>query len=89
MTTRDRMVSPFQIQIGLVGRAPTTPNERRTIVTGNALKNTEQFEPISREAADKLVAIWRLALTESLYAAISPKNNRPSRYQTKPGSSFK
>ena len=58
-------------------------------MTGNALKNTEQFEPISREAADKLVAIWRLALTESLYAAISPKNNQLLRYEAKPGSSFK
>ena len=83
------MVSPFQIRIGPFGRVPTTLNERRTIVTGNALKNTEQFEPISREAADKLVAIRRLALTESLYAAISPKNNRPLRYEAKPGSSFK
>ena len=83
------MVSPFQIQIGLVGRAPTTLNEQRTTMTGNALKNTEQFEPISREAADKLVAIWRLALTESLYAAISPNNNRPLRYETRLGSSFK
>ncbi len=83
------MVSPFQIRIGSFGRVPTTLNERRTIVTGNALKNTEQFEPISREAADKLVAIWRLALTESLYAAISPKNNRLLRYEAKPGSSFK
>ena len=89
LTTRDRMVSPFQIRIGPFGRVPTTLNERRTIMTGNALKNTERFEPISREAADKLVAIWRLALTESLYAAISPKNNRPLRYEAKPGSSFK
>ena len=57
-------------------------------MTGNALKNTEQFETISRAAADKLVAIWRLALTESLYAAIPPNNNRPLRYEAKPGSSF-
>ena len=58
-------------------------------MTGNALKNTEQFEPISREAADKLVATRGLALSESLYAAISPNNNRPLRYETKLGSSFK
>ena len=34
-------------------------------MTGNALKNTEEFEPISREAADKLVATRRLTLRES------------------------
>ena len=89
LTTRDRMVSPFQIQIGPFGRVPTTLNERRTIMTGNALKDTEQFEPISREAGDKLFATRRLALTESLYAAISPNNNRPLRYETKLRSSFK
>ena len=58
-------------------------------MTGNALKDTEQFEPISREAGDKLVTTRRLALTESLYAAISPNNNRPLRYETKLRSSFK
>ena len=58
-------------------------------MTGSALKNTEQFETISREAADKLVAIWRLALSQSQHAAMSPKNNRPLRYETTLGSSFK
>ena len=58
-------------------------------MTGNALKNTERFEPIPREAADKFVATQRLTLSESQHAAVSPKNNRPSRYETKPGSSFK
>ena len=58
-------------------------------MTGNALKNTEQFEPNPREAADKLFATRRLALSESQYAAISPKNNRPLRCETRPGSSFK
>ena len=58
-------------------------------MTGNPLKNTEQFEPIPREAADKLVATRRLALSESLYAAISPNNNRPLRYEKRLGSSFK
>ena len=58
-------------------------------MTGNPLKNTEQFEPIPREADDKLVATWRLTLSESQHAAVSPKNNRLSRYETKPGSSFK
>ena len=58
-------------------------------MTGNALKNTEQFEPNPREAADKLVATRRLALSESQHAAISPKNNRPSPFETRPGSSFK
>ena len=83
------MVSPFQIQIGLVGRAPTTLNERRTTITGNALKDTERFEPNSRESADKLLVTRRLTLTESLYAAISLNNNRPLHYETKLGSSFK
>ena len=82
------MVSPFQIQIDLVGRAPTTPNERRTTITGNALKNTERFEPNSREAGDKLIATQRLALSEPQLPAISPNDNRPTRYETKPGSSF-
>ena len=58
-------------------------------MTGNAFKNTEQFEPIRREAADKLVTTPRLALSQSRHAAISPKNNRPSRYENKPGSSTK
>ena len=58
-------------------------------MTGNALKNTEQFEPNPREAADKLFATRRLTLSESQHAVISPKNNRPSRYEIKPGSSFK
>ena len=48
-------------------------------MTGYALKNTKQFEPISLEAADKLVATRKLALSESLYAAISPNINRPLR----------
>lgn len=58
-------------------------------MTGNALKNTEQFEPISREAADKLVATRRLALSKSQYAAISPNNNGPLHCETRPGSSIK
>ena len=49
-------------------------------MSGNALKSAEQFEPISREAADKFVATRGLALTESLYTAISPDSNWPSRY---------
>ena len=39
-------------------------------MTGNAFKNTEQFEPIRREAADKLVTTPRLALSESQLAVI-------------------
>ena len=58
-------------------------------MTGNTLKNTEQFEPNPRKTTDKLVATRRPALSESQDAAISPKNNLPSRYKTKPGSSFK
>ena len=58
-------------------------------MTGSAFNNTEQLELISREAADKLVATRRLTLSESLYAAISPKNNRPSPLENKPGSPFK
>ena len=58
-------------------------------MTGNALKNTEQFEPIRREAADKLVATRTLTLSDSQHAGVSPKNNRPSCYETEPGSSFK
>ena len=58
-------------------------------MTGNALKNTEQFELISREVADRLIGIRRLTLRGSQHAALSPNNHRPSRYETKPGSSFK
>ena len=58
-------------------------------MTGNALKNAERFEPNPREPADKLVMTRRLTLSESQHAAISPKNNRPLRYEAKPGSSFK
>ena len=58
-------------------------------MTGNALKNTEQFEPISREAADKLLVTRKLTPDQSQHAAISPKNSRPSRYETRPGSSIK
>ncbi len=42
-----------------------------------------------REAADKPAATRRLTLSESQRAAMSPKNNRPSRYETKPGNPFK
>ena len=34
-------------------------------MTGNALKNTERFESNPREGADKLVATWRLTLSDS------------------------
>ena len=57
-------------------------------MTGNALKNTERSEPNPRKAADKLIATQRLALSEPQLPAISPNNNRPTRYETKPGSSF-
>ena len=52
-------------------------------LTGNAFKNTEQFEPIRREAADKLVTTPRLALSESQLAVIWPKNNQPSHHESK------
>ena len=65
------------------------PIERRPTMTGNALKNTDQFEPDPRQAADKLLVTRRLTLSQWRHAAISPKNNRPSRYETKPGSSFR
>ena len=58
-------------------------------MTGNALETTEQFERISREAADKLAPTRRLTLSKSQYATISPARNRPSRFGTKTGSSFK
>ena len=57
-------------------------------MTGNALKNTEQFEFISREPANKLFATRRLTLRESKFAVISPNNSRPTREKTTPGSSF-
>ncbi len=56
-------------------------------MTGNAFKNTEQFEPIRREAADKLVTTPRLALSESQLAVIWPKNNQPSHHESKSGAS--
>ena len=58
-------------------------------MTGNAINHTERFEPNPREAADKLVANRKLALTASQHAAMSPKNNRPSRCETRLGSSCK
>ena len=58
-------------------------------MTGNAFKNTDQFEPVPRQAADKLLVTRRLTLSQWRHAAISPKNNRPSRYETKLGSSFR
>ena len=58
-------------------------------MTENALKNTERFEPNPRETAGKLLVTRRLTLSESQHAATSPKNNRPPRYETKPGSSLK
>ena len=58
-------------------------------MTGNALKNTEQFDPNPRQAADKLLVTRRLTLSQWRHPAMSTKNNRPSRYETKPGSSFK
>ena len=80
----------LQIQIGPVGRVPTTLNERRTTMAANVLKNTERFNPTNpREGTDKLLVTRRLTLSESQYAAISPISSRPSRYETKPGSSFK
>ena len=33
--------------------------------------------------------LLKLTLSESLYAAMSPNNNRPLRYETKLGNSFK
>ena len=38
---------------------------------------------------DKPVVTQRITLRELQHAAISPKNNRPSRYETKFGTSFK
>ena len=58
-------------------------------MTGTALKNTEQFEPIRREAADKLVTTPRLALSESQLAVIWPKNNQRSRYESNFGTPTK
>ena len=58
-------------------------------MTGNALKNTERFKPNPREAADRLFVTRRLTLSEPQHAAMPPENDRPSRYETKPGSSFK
>ena len=34
-------------------------------MAGNALKNTERFEPNPRKAADQLVATRRMTLSES------------------------
>ena len=58
-------------------------------MTGTAPKNTEQFEPNPLEATRKLVATRWPTLSESQHAGISPKDDRPSRHETKPESSFK
>ena len=58
-------------------------------MTRNAFKNTKQFETNSRGTANKPVVTQMLSLSELQQAAMSPKNNRPVRYETKPGSSLK